>query len=44
MGMRQWLVHAYFRVDMNVLWKTTQEKLPPLIVELETILNELDEA
>ena len=32
MGMRQWLVHAYFRVDMNVLWKTTQENLPPLIV------------
>ena len=44
MGMRQWLVHAYFKVDMNVLWKTTQENLPPLITELETILSDLDES
>ena len=37
-GMRQWLAHAYFRIDLNILWKTVQEDLPPLILRLEAIL------
>lgn len=39
MGMRQWLVHAYFKLDLDVLWKTTIEDLPPLIGQLEEILR-----
>ena len=42
MGMRQWLVHACFKIDLDVLWKTTVEDLPPLIVQLETILAAKD--
>jgi len=36
-GMRHRLVHAYFDIDLDILWKTVQEDLPPLIVELERL-------
>ena len=36
-GMRHRLVHAYFDIDLDILWKTAQEDLPSLIVELERI-------
>ncbi len=38
MGMRQWLVHAYFKIDLDALWKTTTEDLQPLIAQLGAIL------
>ena len=34
-GMRNWLVHAYFDVDLDILWDTIVDDLPPLAVELE---------
>ena len=39
-GMRNRLIHAYFDIDLNVLWKTVIEDIPPLIVGLEKILEE----
>lgn len=33
------LVHGYDKVDLNVLWDTIQDDLPPLIAELERILG-----
>jgi uncharacterized protein with HEPN domain len=39
-GMRHRLVHAYFEIDLDILWKTTQDDLPPLIAELERIKPE----
>jgi len=39
-GMRHRLVHAYFDIDLDILWKTAQEDLPPLIVELERVTSE----
>ena len=36
-GMRHRLVHAYFDIDLDILWKTAQEDLPPLIAELERV-------
>ena len=33
-GMRHRLAHAYFDIDLDILWRTTQEDLPPLIAEL----------
>ncbi len=42
MGMRQWLVHAYFKLDLDILWKTVEEDLPPLISELEAVLPAQD--
>ena len=38
-GMRHRLVHAYFEIDVEILWKTVQEALPPLITALEEILK-----
>ena len=35
MGMRHRLVHAYFDINLDILWKTVQEDLPVLIAALE---------
>jgi uncharacterized protein with HEPN domain len=37
-NMRNRLIHAYSEIDLNVLWKTVLEDLPPLIAELERIV------
>ena len=37
-GMRNRLIHAYFDLNLDILWKTITEDLPPLIAELEKIL------
>lgn len=37
-GMRHRLVHAYFDINLDILWQTVQEDLPPLVAMLETIL------
>jgi uncharacterized protein with HEPN domain len=38
-GMRNRLVHGYDQVDLDVLWDTIEHDLPPLVVELERILE-----
>ncbi len=38
-GMRHRLVHAYFDIDLDILWQTIQVDLPPLIEQLEMILG-----
>ncbi len=37
-GMRDRLIHAYFDVNLDVVWETVTEDLPPLIAKLEKIL------
>jgi uncharacterized protein with HEPN domain len=37
--MRNRLIHGYDQVDLNILWDTIEDDLPPLIVELEKILE-----
>lgn len=37
-GMRNRLIHAYFDVDIDRVWDTVKEDLPPLIVQLEKIV------
>ena len=37
-GMRNRLIHAYFDVNLEILWKTVTEDLTGLIDELEKIL------
>ena len=39
-GMRHRLVHVYYAVDMDVIWKTVSEYIPPLIADLESVLKE----
>ena len=36
-GMRHRLVHAYFDINLDILWRTVQDDLPPLIAELERV-------
>lgn len=39
-GMRNRLTHAYFDIDLDLVWQTVTEDLVPLIVELERLLGE----
>lgn len=34
-GMRNWLAHAYFRVDPDLVWNTVTQELPALIDALK---------
>ncbi len=34
-GMRNRLVHAYFDINLDIVWKTVREDLPELIILLE---------
>lgn len=38
--MRDLLIHAYGRVDLNEIWDTAKNDLPPLIVSLEKIFKQ----
>jgi len=38
-GMRNRLTHGYDTVDLKVLWDTIAEDLPPLITDLEKIID-----
>ena len=37
-GMRNRLVHGYFAVRLDRVWRTVQEDLPPLIAQLEALV------
>ena len=39
-GLRNRLIHGYDSVDLNILWQIVTSDLPPLIVSLESIINE----
>jgi uncharacterized protein with HEPN domain len=38
-GMRNRLIHAYFDINLDILWKTITEDIPPMIAELEKIIE-----
>jgi uncharacterized protein with HEPN domain len=38
-GMRNRLIHGYDQVDLDILWDTIEIDMPPLIEELERILQ-----
>lgn len=37
-GMRDRLIHGYFDINLDVVWETVTEDLPPLIAQLEKII------
>ena len=41
-GMRQWLAHAYFKLDLDVLWDTVTNDIPPLIDQLQKLIKLVD--
>ena len=41
-AMRNRLIHAYFDIDLDRVWDTVIDDLPPLIAALELLLSEAD--
>ncbi len=41
-GMRNRLVHAYFDINPDILWRTVTEGLPPIVAEIERVIPEND--
>lgn len=41
-GMRNRLIHAYYDVNLDIVWRTVTQRLPELIDQLETILTTED--
>jgi uncharacterized protein with HEPN domain len=37
-GMRNRLIHAYFQIDLDIVWNTVTQALPGLIAKLEVII------
>ena len=37
--MRNRLIHAYFDIDMDIVWKTVQQALPNVLTRLRAILD-----
>ena len=37
-GLRNRLVHAYFAIQLDIVWQTVQEDLPPLIAQIEPLV------
>jgi uncharacterized protein with HEPN domain len=37
-GMRNRLTHAYFEIDLDIIWEVVVHDLPPLVTELEKII------
>jgi len=40
--MRNRLIHAYFDVDLNIVWTTIEDDLPSLLRALDEALAEID--
>jgi uncharacterized protein with HEPN domain len=41
-GMRDKLIHAYFGVDVETLWKAVKENIPPLRQSIQQMLKDLE--
>ena len=41
-SMRNRLIHAYFDVDLDIVWTTVSEDLPPLLPVLASALAQID--
>jgi uncharacterized protein with HEPN domain len=42
-GMRNWLIHHYFDVNLDLVWETVTADLPELIEELTKILSDSED-
>jgi len=38
-SMRNRLIHAYFDIDREILWKTVSNELPPLLARLNALIE-----
>lgn len=42
-GMRDKIIHFYFGVDYDILWKAIKEKIPELKLKIEEIIRKAEE-
>jgi uncharacterized protein with HEPN domain len=42
-GMRNWLIHGYDVVDLNIVWDTVTLDFPDMITALDRILEQYEE-
>lgn len=38
-GMRHWIIHSYFEVNLNTVWETIQNDISPLSGTLQKVLE-----
>ena len=38
-GMRNRLIHGYYDIDLDIVWKTVKEEISPLVDELEKLIE-----
>ena|SRR5436309_15151844 len=41
-GMRNQLIHGYAQVNLDILWQTIKDDLPPLVTQLQRIIDEAE--
>ena len=41
-GMRDKLIHEYFGIDIEILWKVAKDEIPPLKTTIKSILRDLN--
>jgi uncharacterized protein with HEPN domain len=41
-GMRNLIIHEYFRVNLTIIWTTIQMDLPPLMQQLQALVEQLE--
>jgi len=41
-SMRNRLIHAYFDIDLDIVWTTVQDDLPPLLAILDEALANIE--
>lgn len=39
-GLRNRLIHGYFDINLDIVWDTIAEDLPPLVADLEEIISQ----
>ncbi len=39
-GMRNRLIHGYFDIDLDIVWRTVNDDIPSLVSKLEKILDD----
>ncbi len=43
-GIRDRLIHGYYDIDMEIVWKTVKEDVPTIIPPLENVLEKQDKS
>jgi len=41
-GLRNRLIHGYFEVNLDIVWDTIREDLPPLVEDLKELISSTD--